>query len=383
MATSPNSCNGNCNIALFLQNLEGGGAERSIVALANEIASRGYAIDLVVGDAGSDYRDEVSSQVNLIDFATNSPLLQFSNLSRYLRRRNPTVVMSALDLANIMLLVAARFSLYRGRKVISQRAVVDASLRELGFMRRQLTRILMRFLFPGAHALISNSHAAASEVSALLEVPAERIFTINNAVDLERIDRLAREPLPSGLAADDKNALIVSVGSLSKRKDMETLIRAIAIARAERAVKLVILGKGPEQQRLESVIGELDLSEHVHLLGFDPNPYKWIAAARVFVSASTGEGFPNVITEALAAGPAIVATDCPGDTSWLLGQGKWGRLVPVGDAERMAQAILAALDDADPSSRRSRAAEFSPSRITSAYLKVLLPGQEHPAHFRH
>jgi len=163
---------------------------------------------------------------------------------------------------------------------------------------------------------------------------------------------------------------------------MGTLIKAFAVVKAQREARLAIIGEGyqpAERDRIERLISELGLGESVQLPGFEANPYKWMAAAAVFVSSSTAEGFPNVIAEALALGRPIVATDCPGDTAELLGHGKWGRLVPVGDPQRMAGAILAALDDPDPPDGRTRAADFAPSKITSAYLKVLLPKFEHAA----
>jgi glycosyltransferase involved in cell wall biosynthesis len=193
-------------------------------------------------------------------------------------------------------------------------------------------------------------------------------------VDAERINRLAREPLGEHLFLRDQAPLIVSVGSLTKRKDMRTLIKAFAIVKEQRQAHLVIIGKGPEAHELKSLISDLGLDTDVHLPGFDVNPYKWMAAAAVFVSSSTGEGFPNAVAEALALGLSIVATDCPGDTAELLGYGKWGRLVPVGDPERMADAILAALDDPNPPDGRIRAADFSPASAVGAYLKILLPG---------
>ena len=121
------SHHGDAEIAFFLRNLDGGGAERAIVALAGEIAKRGHAVDLVVGDAASDYRSEVSSAIRIQDFGTRSPLLVFSRLVAYLRRRNPAVVMSALDVANIMLVVAAKLTGYKGKTIVSQRAVIAAS----------------------------------------------------------------------------------------------------------------------------------------------------------------------------------------------------------------------------------------------------------------
>jgi len=359
-------------IAFFLQDLDGGGAERAIIRLAGEIAELGYSVDLVVGDA-SDYRPEVSEKINLLDFATRSPFSVFSRLTSYLRYRKPVVIMSALDLANIMLLLAVNLVGFKGRKVISQRAVFDAGLRDLNPIRRMLTWQLIRVCFPHADALISNSHAAALEVKARLDIPADKIFTIQNAIDLTRITQLAQEPLSDHLVLNDTVPLIVSVGSLTKRKDMSTLIQSFALVRAQRTSRLVVVGKGPEMPILESLIKELGLEGSAHLVGFDANPYKWIAAASVFVSSSMEEGFPNVIAEALTIGRSVVATDCPGDTAELLGHGKWGRLVPVGDTENMAEAILAALDDPSPPQGHIRAADFSPSKNAAAYLDVLLP----------
>lgn len=371
---------GNADIAFFLLDLDGGGAERAIVSLAGEVARQGYSVDLVVGDADSDYRSEVSAAVRVENFGTRSPARIFRGLMSYLRRRNPGVVMSALDVSNIMLVIAAKLVGYKGRTVLGQRAVVAASWQDLSASRKLMTATLQRICFPRADLVISNSHAAAKDVRTMLGVREDRIVTIHNSLDIERVTRLASEPLPAHACVESGAPLVVSVGSLTPRKDVPTLIRAFARVRSSRPAHLAIIGKGEEAPRIEALIKELGLGANVHLLGFDANPYKWIAAARVLVSASTGEGFPNVIAEGLALGRAIVATDCPGDTAELLGQGKWGRLVPVGDHERMAEAILAALDDPDPPDGRLRAADFAPAKITSAYLNVLTPSQPDPSH---
>ncbi len=374
--SSVHGCDSDCDVAFFLQDIDGGGAERAIIRLAGEIAGLGYEVDLVIGDADSDYRAEVSQKVNLIDFGTRSPFAVFFRLMAYLRRRNPAVIMSALDPPNIMLVAATRITGFKGKTVISQRAVLDASLRELNHGRRMITWLLMRFLFPRADALISNSYAASVELQERLGVPASKVFTIPNAIDMNRIKQLALEPLSNPFICGDREPLIVSVGSLTRRKDMETLIKAFALVKAQRQASLVIVGKGPELPKLEILIAALGLGECVHLPGFEANPYKWIAMASVFVSSSTEEGFPNAIAESLALGCPVVATNCPGDTAELLGHGKWGRLVPVGDPERMAEAILATLNDPNPPDGKVRAADFSPYRQTSAYLDVLLPKTE-------
>lgn len=359
-------------VSFFLQDLDGGGAERAIIRLAGEVALKGYMVDLVVGYADTDYRSEVNAQVNLIDFGCRSPVVIFPKLVAYLHGRSPLVVMSALDPANIMLLLASRLARFHGRIIVSQRAVLDASLRDLGAVRRLITRFFMKVLFPHADAVISNSRAAAYELNHRLGIPSERIYTIHNAIDTALIRRLAKEPLDKFIWPDNQRPLVVSVGSLTKRKDVATLIRAFNYVILNRAARLVIIGEGPERSSLQVLIQELELENDVYLAGFDANPYKWIAAASVFVSASTEEGFPNVVAESLALGCPIVATDCPGDTAELLGHGKWGRLVSVGDAESMSKAILDTIDDPNPPNGLAYASGFTPSSNASAYLNVLL-----------
>lgn len=362
---------GACDISLFLQDLDGGGAERALVSLAGAIARSGYVVDLVVGEAKSDLYGEIPPDVNLINFATRSPLRILPRLIAYLRERKPKTIISALDLANIMLVVAARIAGYRGRVVVSQRAVIDASLNDLPPLRRKITRFLLRICMARADAVISNSYAATNDIKTMFGIDAGKLATIPNAVDIERIEHLAQQSIDGDLAGANRAPLIVSVGSLTRRKDVPTLLRAFKIVTAQKSVRLVVVGEGPERQPIEKLIAELGLTDVVQLTGFDANPYRWMGAATVFVSASTGEGFPNVIAEALALGKPVVATDCPGDTAELLGRGKWGCLVPVGDHVGMATSILAALDSPNALDGRMRAADFAPSRTTASYLEVL------------
>lgn len=352
--------------------LDGGGAERAIISLAGEIAKRDINVDLVVGDASSRYRSEVPPDVNLIDFETRSKWGVFIKLLDYLKTGRPSAIMSALDPANVILVLAANIAFYRGRVVVSQRAVIDASLDELRPGRRFIMNSLLKFCFPHADKVVSNSFAASAEVVERWNVSPSKLATIQNSIDLERIQSLANEPIKDFKGVDSSVPLVVAVGSLSERKDFGTLIRAFALVSAQRDVQLLILGEGSQRPMLESIARELEVTNKVHLLGFDQNPYKWIKMSSVFVSSSTGEGFPNVLAEALSLGRQIVATDCPGDTSRLLEKGKLGRLVPVGDYSAMATEIMAAMDFPPSSIGTARAADFSPSRNADEYVRILM-----------
>jgi glycosyltransferase involved in cell wall biosynthesis len=115
----------------------------------------------------------------------------------------------------------------------------------------------------------------------------------------------------------------------------------------------------------------LGVSADVSLPGFEPNPFAEMRAARVFVLSSRFEGLPGVLVQAMACGAPVVSTDCPGGPREILEDGRWGRLVPVGDAGTLAGAIAAMLDAPQAPDVRTRAAEFSEERAVGRYAEVL------------
>lgn len=362
-------------VAFFLPNLAAGGAERSVVMLANEIAKRGISVDLVLAQAVGPVRAEVASDVRIVDLNSVGRLRGIFLLRRYLARSRPTAIMSCLDLPNIQLVIAAGLAQFTGVTAISQRSTIAPVYAVETPLRRLLFRLGIRAAYPWADFVLCNSHAAANEVKTFAGMSGEQIVTIHNSVDSERVQRLADEPLRDEWFLGSNDPLIVSVGSLTPLKDRQTLVRAFAELRASRRVRLAIVGEShppAERIRVEHLIAELGLGASIYLPGFDPNPYRWMKHAAVVASSSITEGCPNQVLEALALGVPIVATECPGDTALLLGHGQWGRLVPIASPSQMAAAFAATLDDPRPADGRIRAKDFSPEGTVHEYLRVLL-----------
>ena len=118
-----------------------------------------------------------------------------------------------------------------------------------------------------------------------------------------------------------------------------------------RPARLVILGEGRERDALAGLVRELGIGHAVALPGFVANPFAWMARARVFAVSSIYEGLSMVLVEAMACGTPVVSTDCPHGPREVLEDGRWGLLVPVGDAEALATAILETLRDPLPRGR--------------------------------
>jgi len=157
------------------------------------------------------------------------------------------------------------------------------------------------------------------------------------------------------------------------------LIRAFAQLRARLQARLIILGKDKDPQKTAKRIAEyrelaasLGVAVDVDFPGFDPNPFAWMARAAVLAVSSRHEGFCNVIAEALACGCPVVSTDCPSGPAEILDNGRWGRLVPVGDHAAMAMAILATLAEPPGSTQlRQRAAAFTVDAALDRYEPLL------------
>lgn len=124
--------------------------------------------------------------------------------------------------------------------------------------------------------------------------------------------------------------------------------------------------------RLQDLAVQLEISDRVVFAGFVANPFAWMFNTDLFVMSSAWEGFGNVLIEAMACSARVVSTDCPSGPSEILEDGRWGRLVPVGDAQALAGAMSAALVDVSPPKTAQRASDFGVAQALDAYADVLL-----------
>lgn len=364
----------NSAIALFLPSLAGGGAERVFVDLANQFVARGLRTDLVLANARGPYRAEVDGQVRVIDLGSYRLLRALPKLAGYLRRERPAVILSGLDHANVVAVLARGLARVPVRCVISMRSVPTDVYARAGSLR---SRVLLQFLrrtYRRADAIVANSLAVAVDLQRLLDPPLPPMHVIHNPIDLAQVETRSQEPFAHEWVAPGSPPLVLGVGSLAPLKDFSTLIRAFAILRRTHTGRLVLLGEGPERGKLESECRVAGVADDVLMPGFATNPFTWMRRASVLVSASVTEGFPNASLQALSLGVAVVSTNV-GGSSELLEGGRWGRLVPAGEPEPMAEAIAASLDAGPPADGRLRAAEFAHDRVATQFLKILLPGE--------
>src|SRR3954452_14198277 len=225
----------------------------------------------------------------------------------------------------------------------------------------------MRRAYGQGDAVVAVSDGVADALARVTGLPRGLIRTIHNPVVGPELEALSREPVAHPWLAPGQPPVVLSAARLTVQKDLPTLLRAFALLRARRAVRLLILGDLPTPERTEASIGELrdlayrlGVAADVELPGFVENPYAWMARASLFALSSAYEGFGNVLVEAMACGCPVVSTDCPSGPAEILDGGRYGPLVPVGDAEALAEAMARVL--AAPPERAelvARADQFS------------------------
>lgn len=359
-------------VALFFA-ATGGGVQAVQVTLARALAQRGLPVSCVLPQAKGPHLRHLPERVQLVDLGTRNPLTLVRRLARYLRENRPRLLVAAQHHTIVAAVLARRLAGSRVPLVAVQHNTLSEVCRNSPYrLTRWFIPTALRLLLPQADTIAAVSEGVAQDLADTLGIPRSRVTVLHNPVIGE--DHAARAAEVAGHPwMDDKDApIVLAVGSLIERKDFATLIRAFAQLARHPSARLVLLGEGPERLRLEGLVGELGLTDRVALHGFVPNPLAFMAKADVLALSSRVEGMPTVIIEALACGIPVIATDCPHGPAELLCDGTYGRLVPVGNAEAMAQALDGALSERrDPDRQRRRAADFTVAKAVERYLDVI------------
>lgn len=361
-------------LAVLLSLSGKGGVEKMVLNLIPEFLAQGIEVDLLVifrKTAAASWRIEEPG-TRVIDLGVKHTSLAVPALVRYLRAERPTALLAAKDRAIRAAALARRLAGIDLRLVGRLGTNLSSALEGKSAWVRRLRCWPMRWIYASVDHIVAVSEGVATDTMALTGLPAERISVVRNPVITPCLLAKSREPVEHPWLEDSRLPLILAAGRLTRQKDFPTLLRAFALVRAKRPIRLVILGDGRQRQELEKLIAALDIADDVSMPGHAANPYAYMARADLFVLSSAWEGSPNVLTEALALGVPAVSTDCPSGPREILANGRYGPLVPVGDPRRLAEAIIEALTTPHEAAfLRQAAEEYRAELSASRYLEIL------------
>ncbi|WP_155801857.1 glycosyltransferase [Magnetospirillum molischianum] len=359
-------------ILFLIRSLDHGGAERQLAVLAGELTRRGHTVAVAVFYGDGPLRRELDQAgVTVFDLKKSGrwdiPAFLF-RLIRVARRFRPQVLHGYLPVSNSLAALASRF--LPGVKLVFGVRASDMDLGRYDRLSAAAYHLEAR-LSPLADAVISNSQAGRRAVTAR-GIPAERCHVIPNGIDTDRFhaDRALGQSLRQGWGIPPESRLVGMVARIDPMKGHEVFLRAAAQARAiDPSLRFVCVGKG-----------DAALTEQLRLLANDLSlPVIWVGAHDavaavynafdLFVMPSLyGEGFPNVLAEAMACGLPCVATDV-GDAREILEP--LGQTVQPGDVEALAQAILNAPKSPCPTAVTRIGETYSVTQLADRTLTVL------------
>lgn len=336
---------------LFVTALSVGGAERTLIDLANNLDHDRYDVTVwtifdqnpladtlseevtlrtlgVEGSTSGDHAFAVERAVNPLSYVT-APL----RFLRIVRRERPDILQSFLTYDNLVA---------RAARVVAPRTMVVTGIRLVPTGEHDLAQRLDNLTTRFADHVVSNSESGKEFVSRYW-VPEDHVSVVNNGRDLDRFERDPPAEFREPLGIPEDAQLVGTVGRLIDRKGHDELLDAWEKARASVPdAHLLIVGDGPERSVLEAKATRLGIDDSVHFAGIRDDVPDCLAAMDVFVFPSHYEGLPGALLEAMAAGLPCVATPVDGNSE-LLSAYESGLFFEVGDHEAMANALVLVL----------------------------------------
>jgi glycosyltransferase involved in cell wall biosynthesis len=331
-------------VAMFIDSLAGGGAEKIVITLTQAMQALGHKVTLFVLDKKIHY--ELPDELSIV-YLQSDPKHKtkgWFNRQKNAKRLNLLVEEQQNQFGHFDLFLVHLQESYRIVSACNFAPcfyVVHNSLKEtlqrekrLGPVKYYYLRSALRKLHK--QHLIAVSNGIKTELNCSKIIQPSSIKTIYNPFDLKQINTLAKAPEPNL----PKNKYIVHVGRFAKQKRHDILFEALQ--NVSEGYKLVCLCR--VSKKMTKLIKKMRLEHRVMVTGFVQNPYTWIKQAELLVLSSDYEGLPTVLIEALACGTPVVSTNCPHGPDEIMTEALSEYLVPKREPEQLANKINQALN---------------------------------------
>ncbi|HEY4601344.1 MAG TPA: glycosyltransferase [Cerasibacillus sp.] len=373
-------------IIFFIYQLGAGGAARTMLNILNNIDRERFTPMLVTLNYEGNYEQYLNPDITFVKLKTKRLRSAIIPLAKVIRKEQPDIVFSTIPNYNTVAILARLLSFTNAKNIVREAAFLG------GDFKRNVKLFLYGRLYRFAAKVIALSNGVKDNIVQRYKINQKKIEVIYNPVDIQNI----QERIQAGTIKQEHRAIfqeeakvVITAGRLVHDKDHKTLLKAFAKLKEKMTtnkLKLVILGEGKLQEELEQLAQKLSINDEVYFMGFQENPYIYFNKADLFVLSSINEGFGHVLAEALAVGTPIVSTNCKPGATEVLQNGRYGKLTPVGNAEKLATAMYDILSleqkriQEIQTQGQQRAQEFDAKTIAKQYEKMFLRVMGHQPH---
>ena len=349
-----------------------GGAEKVMLLLAQQFKASNYEVRFIVRRlTEGGFQKEVEQDFELINLnAKKVKHFPLALIKKYRNIQKPDIVIASLWPLIFLTALTIKFTSKSVKIICVEHGSLKYQTRKKGvffqlFLRRSL-KLTIRF----CDKLICVSEGLKNEIQQLSNYKGEKLITIPNPIELS--NSKDNKEIPEELKTKLKGHVFLSVGRLKKVKNIPLLLKAFKKLIQNAEATLLVLGDGPDSNKLKKLADSLGIKDNVHFIGFisDCKPYYKIA--NTFVLSSDSEGFGNVIVEALAEGCTVVSTNCPYGPKEILDNGTYGYLSKVNNEKDLAKTMLKSITDPiSIKDSKERALCYKPSEIIKKYLHMI------------
>lgn len=337
-------------IVYVIPTLDQSGAEKQLTLVAAGLPRDRFAPHVVVLTRGGPYQqvlEDAGIPVTAIRKRWKADLGAYFRLKRVLHDLQPDLIHTWLFAANAY----SRIALGK-----SPRCPVIVSERCVDSWKSAWQLRVDRWLASRTACLVGNS-ASVIEFYRQHGLPAEKLRVIPNGVATTATTGASHDDLCRQLGLPPESYLAGYVGRLAPQKRVQDLVWSVETLRQIRPhFHLVVIGEGPERERLESFADAIGCSGNVHFLGHREDAAAWMTGFNAFGLASSFEGMSNSLMEAMAAGKPVVVSDIPANRE-LVTHEQTGLLVKLGDGVGFMQSFRRLMDEPDLGPRLGAAAQ--------------------------
>lgn len=358
----------------IITRLNVGGPARHVVLADRGLATRGWETLLVHGTVEPSEAEIDLADVDVVMRRLSSlvrPIRPLDDartvvsLARLMRAYRPHVIHTHLSKAGLVGRVAA-LAASSAVRVHTYHGNVFG-----GYFGPRMSAAILRterWLGRSTDRIVALSEAQRDELVELGIGSPERIRIVPLGLDLERFAGHARAVSRAALGVPDDAAVILAVGRLVPIKRLDRLVAAVArLAPGRPSLRLYLVGDGDERDALAALVRDRDLTDRVRFVGWSADTPTWYAAADVVALTSDREGTPLALIEAAAAGRPTVAVDVGGVRD-IVRHGETGFVVPVDDADALANRLAQLLDDPELRARMAAAAPVGATAFAAERL---------------
>lgn len=301
---------GKRNIAILMNNLTSGGAERVVSVLSKPLSER-YNLFIFLLDVEDIQYNIAGKILNIGGTGTSYYSKVFhaaAIINKIVRQERIECMISLLDVPNLINSIIVT----KSKRIICLHGFPDSDQRKTLISRMKYA--MCQYTFKRADKVVCVSRALRKYCIRCFKLDKAIVETIENPYDLKNIRERMYDSIDEKIQMFiESHRTSIAVGRLVGVKGYDLLLREFAIVcKKETDAGLLILGDGPLRDRIWQQAVELGIDDKVFLAGVKENPFAYMSKTRIYVSSSLSEGFPNTLIEAMACGIPVIQTDCKG-----------------------------------------------------------------------